>query len=57
MSIGQQVVIVADHSKFGRISSVLVAPITSANVIVTDTDTSAECIEQLKENGIHLMVV
>jgi DeoR/GlpR family transcriptional regulator of sugar metabolism len=57
MSIGRQVIIVADHSKFDRISSVLVAPVTSANVIVTDTDTSAECIEQLKEIGVHLMVV
>jgi DeoR/GlpR family transcriptional regulator of sugar metabolism len=57
MSIGRQVVIVADHSKFERISSVLVAPITSANVIVTDTDLSLDCVERLTKIGVHVMVV
>lgn len=57
MSIGRQVVIVADHSKFERISSVLVAPVNSASVIVTDTGTSPDCVERLMELGIHVMVV
>jgi len=57
MSIGRQKVIVADHSKFDRISSVLVAPITSANVIVTDSDAPTDCIEQLMELGVHVIVV
>ena len=57
MSIGRQVVILADHSKFGRISSVLVAPVTSANVIVTDDGTSPDCVERLMELGVHVMVV
>ncbi len=57
MSIGRQVVIVADHSKFERISSVLVAPVSAANVIVTDSDTSPDCVERLMELGIHVMVV
>ncbi len=57
MSIGRQVVIVADHAKFGRISSVLVAPVTAANVIVTDTDTPSDCVEYLMELGVHVMVV
>jgi DeoR/GlpR family transcriptional regulator of sugar metabolism len=57
MSIGRQVVIVADHSKFNRVSSVLVAPITSANVIVTDKDTSPESVKQLMEMGVHVMIV
>lgn len=56
MSIGRQKVIVADHSKFDRISSVLVAPITAANVIVTDDDTPQDCIDQLMELGVHIMV-
>lgn len=57
MSIGRQVVILADHSKFERISSVFVAPVTSANVIVTDTDISPDCVERLMELGVHVMVV
>jgi len=57
MSIGRQVVIVADHSKFGRISSVLVAPVNSADVIVTDTSTPSDCFEKLMELGLHVMIV
>lgn len=57
MSIGRQVVVLADHSKFNRISSILVAPVTSANVIVTDSGTSPDCVEQLMELGVHVMVV
>lgn len=57
MSIGRQVVIVSDHSKFERVSSVLVAPVTSANVIVTDDGISEDCVERLMELGVHIMVV
>lgn len=57
MSIGHQVVIVADHSKFERVSSVLVAPVTSANVIITDDGISPDCVERLMEIGVHVMVV
>jgi DeoR/GlpR family transcriptional regulator of sugar metabolism len=34
---------VADHRKFGRASLVLVGPVTLADLVITDTDTSAEC--------------
>jgi DeoR/GlpR family transcriptional regulator of sugar metabolism len=57
MSIGRQIVILADHSKFGRISSVLVAPVNSVNLVVTDRDTPSDCVERLKELGVHVMVV
>ena len=57
MNIGRQVVIVADHSKFGRIGSVLVAPVSSANVIVTDSGTPPDIVEHLNELGVHVMVV
>jgi DeoR/GlpR family transcriptional regulator of sugar metabolism len=57
MSIGRQVVIAADHSKFERISSVLVAPVTAANLIITDHGTSPECVNQLMELGLHVMIV
>ena len=55
MDITHQVIVVADHSKFGRVSSMLVAPVTAAQVIITDQDTPQEIIAQLKELDIQVI--
>ena len=57
LGIGRQVVIVADHTKFGRVSSVLVAPVSAANMVVTDTRTPAEYIEKMTELGVLVLSV
>jgi DeoR/GlpR family transcriptional regulator of sugar metabolism len=57
LGIARQVVIVADHAKFCRVSSMLVAPVTSANLIITDTATPTEIIEQLRDLGVEVLRV
>lgn len=57
LKIARQVIILADHSKFGRISSMLVAPITSAHLIITDTGTPQEYVQALKNMGILVLQV
>lgn len=56
LSIAPQVVILADHSKFGRVSSTLVAPVKAADVIVTDRETPDHIIQQLSELGIKVLL-
>ncbi len=56
LSISPQVVILVDHSKFGRVSSTLVAPVTSAKTIITDRETSNSIINQLQELGIEVIL-
>lgn len=57
LGIAPQVIVVADHTKFGRVSSVLVAATTAAHMIVTDKDASKECIDELVEMGIEVLQV
>ncbi|MCJ7701600.1 MAG: DeoR/GlpR transcriptional regulator, partial [Anaerolineales bacterium] len=57
LSIGRQVVVVVDHTKFGRVSSVLVAPVSAANIVVTDTNTSSKYVEKLTDLGVCVLLV
>jgi DeoR/GlpR family transcriptional regulator of sugar metabolism len=57
LDIAHQVIVVADHSKFGRVSSMLVAPVDSADVIITDQATPPETVEQLRALGLEVIQV
>lgn len=57
LAIAPQVIIVSDHTKFGRVSSVLVAPVSSVQKIITDSGTSPDCIEELRALGVEVIVV
>jgi len=50
-------VIVADHTKFGRVSSVVVAPVSAAHVIITDSQTQAEILAELRELKLDVRAV
>ncbi len=55
LAIAPQVVVVADHLKFGRVSSVLVGPVACAHTIVTGVETGAEYVEALAALGIEVI--
>jgi DeoR family fructose operon transcriptional repressor len=57
LSIAPQVIVVADHRKFGRVSSVLVGPVTVAHLIITDHSTSKESVTELADLGIEVVQV
>ncbi len=57
LGIAPQVVVVADHTKFGRVSSNLVAPATAAHVIITDLGTPAETVAELQGLGLDVRQV
>jgi len=57
LRIAPQVIVVADHTKFGRVSSVLVASTTVAHIIVTDKGAPKECVDELVEMGIDVIKV
>ena len=57
LAIAPHIVVVADHRKFGRVSSVLVGPVTLADLLITDIATSPECLVELRELGIEVMQV
>ncbi|HLE53565.1 MAG TPA: DeoR/GlpR family DNA-binding transcription regulator [Anaerolineales bacterium] len=57
LSLAPRIIVLADHRKFGRVSSVLVGPVTVAHMVITDKATSEECIVELRELGIEVLQV
>ncbi len=55
MQIGQQVIIVADHTKFGRVAGAFITPVTGIRVIVTDSSTPKEYIKTLEAQGVRVI--
>jgi DeoR family transcriptional regulator of aga operon len=52
IQMGKKLIIVADHTKCGVISTSQVAPISNIHTLVTDQETPLEFVEQLRDIGI-----
>jgi DeoR family transcriptional regulator, aga operon transcriptional repressor len=57
MRIAREVIVVADHSKCGRVSAAFVAPLSAMHTLVTDTGAPPEFIAALKARGIRVLAV
>lgn len=55
LSISREVIVVADHTKCERVSSVLLAPLSTIHTFVTDTETPSEFTTALHERGIRVL--
>ncbi len=53
---GKRIILVADHTKFARVSTAFVAAVDAVNTIVTNDATSPEFIHDLCERGIEVIV-
>lgn len=56
IKMGREVILVADHTKFGRVSTVLLAPLSSIHTIVSDQLLSDEMANELRAMGIRLIL-
>ena len=50
-----QTIILADHTKFGKVAPALVMPLEKVHVIVTDRDVAPEIVESLSSKGIRVI--
>jgi len=57
IEISDEVILLTDHTKFGRVSYSLVAPIDVLDKVITDSNTSQENRIALRERGVDVMVV
>lgn len=55
MKIGKELIIVADHSKFGTISTVRTAHIHEVDLIVTSNYTPSEVVNKIREQGTRVI--
>jgi DeoR/GlpR family transcriptional regulator of sugar metabolism len=49
-------IIVADHTKFSRVSTALVCPLSWVDRIVTDQQTPPNIVEPMSEKGIDVII-
>jgi DeoR/GlpR family transcriptional regulator of sugar metabolism len=56
-SSAMQVIVLADHTKFGRVAPALVLPLSRVHTIVTGWDASQEVAELLRAQGIEVLQV
>ena len=57
MAVAREVIILADHTKFGRVATVRVAPIDRVRRVLTDDKTPSDQLDALQELGILVEVV
>ena len=57
LQMGQKVLLVADHTKFGLVSMSFVAPLEKVNTIITDTQVPTEFINALRGQNIEVIQV
>jgi len=56
MRKASRVVLVADHSKFGRVTLATIAPIQAAHVLVTDAGAPRPMLERIRRRGVRVLV-
>jgi DeoR/GlpR family transcriptional regulator of sugar metabolism len=56
IEMSPQLVVVADHTKFGKVASAYLAPLKRVRVLVTDAETDAGMLTRLSEMGIQVIV-
>ncbi len=52
----RRVIIVADHTKFGRSALAPLAPLEKAHVVVTDSEVDPSHLEMLKSHGVEVIL-
>lgn len=57
LKIGREIVIVADHTKCGVVSTAFLAPLSAMHTLVTDIGTDIEFLKALKAQGINPIIV
>jgi DeoR/GlpR family transcriptional regulator of sugar metabolism len=56
IEVASRVIIVADHTKFGRGGMIPVAPLTAAHTVVSDAELSPEYVTLLRDHGIEVLL-
>jgi DeoR family transcriptional regulator of aga operon len=56
LNIGKQNVVVADHTKFGRTSTVLLVPIQHIHTLVTSSETPPDVLNEIARENIQVII-
>lgn len=56
IEMAPELILVADHTKFGKVASAFVAPLTRVTCLVTDSETDSEMLSHIEDMGIQVIV-
>jgi DeoR family transcriptional regulator, fructose operon transcriptional repressor len=56
IAVASRVILVADHTKFGRGGMIPVAPLSAAHVMVTDSVVEPRYVELLRSHGVEVLL-
>jgi DeoR/GlpR family transcriptional regulator of sugar metabolism len=56
LKAGTEIIVLADHTKFGRAATVLLAPLESIHTLVTDKQTPQDFIEAVQARGLRVIL-
>lgn len=54
LQIGRQIILVADHTKCGCVSTAFVAPLSAVDILVTDRSAPPDFIQELQQRGLQV---
>jgi DeoR/GlpR family transcriptional regulator of sugar metabolism len=57
LAAGRQVILLADHTKCGRVSTGFLAPLNRVHTLITDTETPAEFVSSVRAAGVQVLAV
>ena len=52
----RQTIVVADHSKFGKVMLTTVAPLNAADIIITGAEADEQIVQQIRQRGIEVVL-
>ncbi len=56
IEMASELIIVADHSKFGKSASAYLAPIDQVHTLVTDAETNPDILDQIRARGVCVLI-
>jgi len=56
INFSSEVILVADHTKFGKVSTAYVAPVKQITTLVTDAEADSVLLSRLREMGIQVIL-
>ncbi len=55
LQLSKNIIVAADHTKFGQVATIRTAPITTASTIVTDSKAPDDMIREIRALGIEVI--
>jgi DeoR/GlpR family transcriptional regulator of sugar metabolism len=56
LKAGRQVIVVVDHTKFGRVATARLAPIDSIHTLVTSAEIAPDLLKAVQDRGVQVIL-